>query len=947
MLPLDIPASSPADPSFDCPPNIMEAIDWILRVTGKDGQDQGSGTDSLTTAVNDLLTTARVKNIHPKITISQNLIENLAEGLAKFIGYKHPGSSNEIGTEGIAVGKNGTSGAPWNPGEGSGLGYRLTYHRTSATWDKSFGNNGDSSIAAKIFLGCVPLCFYGLSYLYWRCEKGGWKSMMLGGKSRIYDLKGFMVGMGYSDGNLNGSKNGSHIASSAFKSLNEFNEAMTKASQQTVGQATSSFNCAYTTFTKQLREEVTVNGDELSDKCPLSALFYGASCYFRYQQMTIAKSAVHAPKTIREMLYFLAALQFSPQYDEFDKYVTSHFKNLTGSQAQNDSELKLQVADSAISSKGPRSPAGDTLSAADLKSHLLSSCLFAPALLGVIQDHSASNDEPWLHELYNNTLHLQYHASGYGLFNALSNYSYALQFQLYFLYAQCRNTYSQGCGWRGCRYGKEIESSGNSLQSHICPGFKCQESSCDHKSNGQCNHNKYGQSGGCGQGSNKSPLQAFLTDCLKGFCVNYPSPSSHLATCSGFLCHVPMGFTAESLRDSTASKGAHISATLKAFCGGFNTPLRQLSEKLGCLTKRTPRTLGDLFGFIWHLNGQLFKSGKTAEESVKEFLGSIGLSGSNLTEINKLNPSSVLKKVQQRIATLIASSQTQSTQSGIEKALSLFPGLPFWHNLFMIEPNASLPVVLFKLKSTDHRPGGQTNYTGNHNDLYGLYNQSCASQSCGPYLYPLTHSDGATYAPRNAFTYLSWVLYLTDDLQYWLQEMLDEFKNIDCKVSGCMGNAGGSTCTSQHQGTHGTSTSNCSCPSVVDCADVPSLLYPHGFRFLSAFRLKGVGKGGDQSKRTCKAFADQLQSVISGEPLTKLLETIDTFLFLFRKYFLGNLSGFWSIYTCLILYTFFFLLDTLHLRSHLKLTSLHVVLPLALLTSGKPLPVTKLAYLRQ
>ncbi|GIX61994.1 extracellular matrix-binding ebh [Babesia caballi] len=427
------------------------------------------------------------------------------------------------------------------------------------------------------------------------------------------------------------------------------------------------------------------------------------------------------------------------------------------------------------------------------------------------------------------------------------------------------------------------------------------------------------------------PLQAFLTDKLTGFSRGHPSShSGHLAECSGYFCHVPMGFNPNDLRAASGgnTQGSHISATLKAFCGGFNTPLRQLSEKLGCLTKRTPRTLGDLFGFTWHLNGQLFKSNMTADDSVKEFFTSLGVSVTG--ELPEITADKLLQDINNKIAGLGSPSKV------IETALSVFPDLPFWYILFMVKPHDSLPVALFKLKSTDHNKSGKSKYAGEHNDLYSLYNQMCnefPNNTCGKYLYPLTHSDGATYAPRNASIYLSWVLYLSDDLQSWFQDMLDEFKNIDCKKSGCRGSCNHSA------GQHGTS-ADCSCPSVVQCGGTLPLLYRHGFRYYSPLELMG-----GSTKRDCKAFAAQLQSVISGNPLSNLLTSIDSFLYAIRWEFFSKLSGFWTIYVCIILYTFFFLLDTLRVRSHLHFPSSHSISTISLLGTGKAPELTKFTTL--
>ncbi|GIX61269.1 variant erythrocyte surface antigen-1 family protein [Babesia caballi] len=759
-----------------------------------------------------------------------------------------------------------------------------TSYYKGANWKESISYyaGGESQVlktkCAKIFLGCLPLYYQALTYIYWGCHTngGGWRNLTLAGGA----LRSYFDSQGLLPTFVESSRTGAHIAESALQKFSEFSQGMTNASSPPLSSATF----PYVKFTEALRGLLnTEQQTSLPSQCPLSALFHGASCYFRYQQMTNAKEASKSPKTIREMLYFLAALQFSPQYDEFDGYVTSHFKAVTGSKSSDDSELKLQVAVSGLSTPN------NTLSAADLKSYLASTFLLPPSLLGWLQGPSASiSDEPWLFELYSNSIFQFKYSSGAGIFGALSNYAYALQFQLSFLYIQCRDTYTVGCGWRDCRFGRDVNAAGKDVQSHICGAYQCDgKPDCQHDGSGNnidCKHNsKDGPT--CGKGSNNSPLQAFLTDCLPGFSLIQPSdPSSHPATCSGVLCHVPMGFAGKLRTDACA--GLNVAYALGSFCGGFNTPLRQLSEKLSCLTKRTPRSLGDMFGFTWHLKGQVSKSFETVT------------SAGWFSDLVKHTPfSSTVKEHINVLKTFVGTGHTDSNS----------------HNTA---------------------------------DLSSLYSLKCDQQTynCGPYLYPLTHSDGATFgkpAPY-ASTYLSWMVYLTDELETGFQEFLDTFNGHVCK--GC-----------KHKSSHstGSAATACSCPSVVDCADVLPLLYRHGFRFLSAFRLKGMKKESNSytqtaaSKRKCSAFQSQLQAVISGNPLSSLLTSIDEFLYMFRYYFLSNLSGFWTIYMCLILYTFFFLLDTLHLRSHLRLTSSHTVPPLALLTTGKALPITKLTYIGQ
>ncbi|GIX61428.1 uncharacterized protein BcabD6B2_08630 [Babesia caballi] len=576
---------------------------------------------------------------------------------------------------------------------------------SSATWQSVGGNQ---ATCAKIFLSCLPLIFNGLSYLYWKCRDGGaWKNQNLTGGS----LSPFMEGNWFRNGNMNENMTGTSVVTNVFdEKFEEFNTAATEQN-------------SFSDFIKNFRSkgEQTWRGvsSSASTSNYLSGLYILFSCYFQCQQMTRVKSAFNAPKTIREMLYFLGALQFSPQYDGFDKYVTEYFKVLQPDlkNKKDDSELKLQVADSGTSATG------NTLSAADLKSYLASTFHLAPAFIGLIQEPSTTG-EPWLHSLFSNSqLNLSIPSSGAGIFGALSNYAYALQFQLHFLYIQCRNTYTVGCGWQLCTFGQNINSDLQSqiVESHICP-TGCTNTSKhtggDH-GQGPCEHDN------CGTKGKYSPLQAFLTDRLKGFSRGHPSdPSSHLAYCSGSLCHVPMGFNPNDLRAASNgnTQGDNICLTLRPFCGGFNTPLRQLCEKLGCLTKRTPRTLGDLFGFTWHLNGQLFNSNgsATVDLLLAKFFMTLGLEQSDWSQMSTLDPATFRGKVQQKIATIISSSPTQSTQSTIDKALSLFFGLPFWYNLFMVSPDESLPVVLFKVKNIPHQTSKTSQYSGEHDDLYSL-----------------------------------------------------------------------------------------------------------------------------------------------------------------------------------------------------------------------------------
>ncbi|GIX64523.1 variant erythrocyte surface antigen-1 family protein [Babesia caballi] len=705
--------------------------------------------------------------------------------------------------------------------------------------------NGDTSTdkMAKTFLGCLPLYYYWLTYLYWKCkqtrDKGGWETQWFSGAGGT-NLMTFMVGQGYVREHLT-RKSGKNIAP-LLEKFYKLKDSMQTASG-TPATTQTSHPDLLNELNKSLQRVIGASGSSgftALNGHSLSALFYLCRCYFTGKQIINPVTEQRLPTSIREMLYWISGLQFSPHYSDIEKQID----NVIPSGG-------LPVADSSVT---VTSSTGDTLTQNHMKGFLLSSCLSAPGVLGAIQGNTADTEnEPWLYSLFCNSMNFTY-PSGRALFNTLANYSYALQFQLLFLYAQCRSS----------------------------------------------------------------------------------------------MCHVPMGFTS-ALTTGANATGWYIYYLLEHFCGGSKTPLRQLSEKFGCLTKRTPRSLGDLFGFLWNLNGQLFGDKKPImADMAKKLVDAIGQN-----KISSKIPSFIvdlLEKIGGTASPPLATPASSSPTALSRSLESMAPTIPFLYQLFMAKDSESLPVVLFDLNQQCHkvevqnggRPGSSTTIV-THNqstghacstspaDLYSLQTSQCTrGPNCGPYLSPLTHTTGSAFAPIHASSYLSWVLYLADDLQAGLQRMLDVFGNVEC---------------SSHSLSSHDSSGNCSCQSVVHCGGVLPLLYSNGFTFANAYSLKNP-----QTKRTCQQFHKQLTAVLApneSTPLFKLLTTIDDFLYLFRIYFFYNLSTFWIMYVCIVLYIYFLLADLLHLKSHVRLPSSHGVPPLALLTSGKPLPITKLTYITQ
>ncbi|GIX64681.1 variant erythrocyte surface antigen-1 family protein [Babesia caballi] len=1150
---LTLPLSTPLSGR---PSNLKEAIDWILRVTGKDGQDSGgsghSGTAGLQMAVNDLLSTAGITQIKPEIKINQTLVENLAGGLAKFIGYKENNKNGLIGIGGIAVSndplerlRDGMLGF-WigvlgelkrynkaldlkmdetklvsamknikaalggglhtfksavtqvetvlrdvdvqsikevlqklkdvsklgSQGNLSGFAGKvekyfeaalgslkdkisgtaqteigtlkeslttlvtkicsncttskpidltqqdvkkgidamanrqtgtLTNLRTAiakneiaesqhrflvevvvsgtngflrqlrrkygsyyegATWrdSVSYFSGGISPAletkCAQIFLSCVPFIWSGLSYLFWRSNlnnsEGGFKDLTLSGG----DAKAYMFTMGYTNLNqISGEKMGADVFEAAMKGFKDFKDGMAKA-QRRADDRVRKFQASAPTptfpkFLHELEKQATNISTSIGSNVqnnPMSLAYLVAKCYFKGVHLTSSQSRGR-PSTIRQMLYWVAGLPFAPGYESLKAHVSGIFRGALGDHTATDpAELRLPVAVSGSTSKR------DFFSPASVTSYILTTACTIPNTLAFLQGRYDSSG-PLLHSVFSNSMKFKYPASGAALFSELCDYAYALKFHLTFLHQQCKGKYSEGFGWRHCKYGQSVNNglpNGGSVPAWICAGYQCtDDTTCYHNgktgiATNKCYHNDAKEGKGCGDPQGKpSPLQAFLTDTLKGFRLNSSeSISTHLDNHSpGSMCHVKMGFTADTLLNATLM-GYYLYHPLNFLCGNPNSPLPQLCDQLTCLSRRTPRTLGDLFGFIWHLNGQLF-----SDELIIH----------DLKTIIKQNPYSVEDFIEQLKAKLRSRHSLPASapgKSGVVKSLeSMAHTVPFLYQLFTLDESKFLPDLIFDLTQHCHRRhvgsnGSSVTHTNpsgkscsNPNDLWSIYNPvysdtehaACRSRNCGGYLQPLTHALGSAFAPTYASSYLSCLLYLADDLRGWLNELRVQFEKLIC--SHC-----GSTCQNGGQ-CHGSTDVICQCDSVVKCSGVLPLLYANGFHFHNAYLLNDT-----QTKRTCKKFHDQLTAVLAQDentPLFKLLLTIDEFLYMFRFYFFYNLSSFWLCSLLILLYFIFYGIDVLHIRSHVHLSSSNSIAPIGLLTTGKALPVTKLKYIAQ
>ncbi|GIX62508.1 variant erythrocyte surface antigen-1 family protein [Babesia caballi] len=184
---------------------------------------------------------------------------------------------------------------------------------------------------AKIFLGCLPMVFSALSYLYWRCHEngGGWNGIKVGGdKSGKDDLKDFLYSMAYGSSILSVGKTGQSVsrALEKFEDLKDGMQKAQQAAQQRVEEASNAkpatpptpaptateVKATYPDFLKELR---TSGREKLNQQHPFSTLYAMATLYFTGRHIQSADDTKSSPSTIRRMLYFLAALPFSPELE--------------------------------------------------------------------------------------------------------------------------------------------------------------------------------------------------------------------------------------------------------------------------------------------------------------------------------------------------------------------------------------------------------------------------------------------------------------------------------------------------------------------------------------------------------------------------------------------------------------------------------------------------------
>ncbi|GIX65579.1 variant erythrocyte surface antigen-1 family protein [Babesia caballi] len=282
----------------DCPSNLKEAIDWVLRVTGKDGVDKSlknSNIEALGTEVRVLLASLKgaispdvsgiIREIEYDDGSGYGPISKLAKALRVFVGYDG-GARGTIEGTGISMRPKNNSERPYNGLEewkkNNYAGYFFSYPK-EATWLRDVTNareNGGPSQAKKlcalILLGSIPILYYGLTYLYWQSRddtSGVWKDKQFDGRDEGSKLGGdgplskFMQAMGYQWKSLSKNKCGK-VMKNVAKSLQDL-------SVSTYGK--------YSAFLNQLETNAKPNLERHAINYPLYGLYYAACEYFKFQ----------------------------------------------------------------------------------------------------------------------------------------------------------------------------------------------------------------------------------------------------------------------------------------------------------------------------------------------------------------------------------------------------------------------------------------------------------------------------------------------------------------------------------------------------------------------------------------------------------------------------------------------------------------------------------------
>eukprot|EP00371_Babesia_bovis_P003174 XP_001611821.1 variant erythrocyte surface antigen-1 family protein [Babesia bovis T2Bo] len=877
-----------------CPTNVKEAIDWFICLTGNDDSPDDC-VKKVASDVWDILfkaprsgdTTVKwcweecdiinntdlIKNNEKAVSYVKALIDGLGKKLASFIGCINcTKTSCPHCTKGVACGLF----------DGS---YTYCYSSASACCITS--KEKEHKRCAKILLGCIPLIFSSLTYLFWNCcdnaNAGKWKDCDITAGSKN-SLCAYLTTLGYDTKHLNNCK-GSQIKT-LLCGFSELSDCLTdKKSTELTGDKPKSYaefvNAIQNSFTSngQGEQAGTSDDQEKGKQVPLQRLYSGASFYFQATQEKCNQKLDKAnrPKTICELLYWLLGLPYTPVGMRVENGLLEVL--LDQEDEVNEEDKGCGYLPSGKCCKPPstdESPCVLTLGTADY--YLLPPCYYAAFVLLSIegklvsgkkdnaQPASSSGDsgsqqsspsgkndnqtsEPFLHDVYaNRHFEFYYPSSERSWFAMVWDVVYALYFQLGFLYKQCNVDYKTGYGWKDCKYGKDVKS-------YESKTWICKPSQPKGPHNDQC-----GQAP-----SDYSPLQGYLCDKLTDFiCEKNGEESQSESDSKSYCAHldhrppsqwcpIPMGFGDDLKNLTSQRKGEDLSEILSLY---FEDKIRgsslyQLMLYLGFVSLRPPRCLGDMFAFLCGI-GRLCDANPPPKDGTLEKLWG--------------------------------------------DKISWYPGAPNLENF---------TTALKILAGSCTKPDPSKDTSVSLCSLSPPDESKC--NSCTKYLCSISWSVYTVFSTRHIESYLSWVVYLIDDFKSNLEAFLNHLQSVECK-SGC------SECSNIQKCHKQNSTGGCQC-KVVECKRILGALYRFGFTYQDISALKNDKK--------CSDFLKQLKDVAEGGPLKNLIKAVNQMLYSIR---LAFIFWAWLLWTAAIVYLVFGLvidLDILHIRSHIWLKHTH------------------------
>ncbi|GBE59367.1 Ribosome-binding protein 1 [Babesia ovata] len=258
----------------------------------------------------------------------------------------------------------------------------------------------------------------------------------------------------------------------------------------------------------------------------------------------------------------------------------------------------------------------------------------------------------------------------------LRDYVYACYHQLTFLKSQCSREQSEG-GWHNHEYGHAVSPQ-------------------------------------------KSPLQAFLTDASASKFKTHPFDPCDICRKS----RANMGFREEDL-PTPQQTGNILNDILTPSCGGED-PLPTLCSYLNCLTRRTPRTTGELVSFFHNFGNELH--------------------------------------------------DVSSSFSSLGSALSSqHDDCPEWDQL------AADDLHVIKGIRGSAPPTSNHDHDKDHpRTLSKLLGCGIDNAQCPQHMKPITYRAYALYSSSFAHHYLSWVAYLPDRLWDSLDRLQEDLENLQC-----------------------------------------------------------------------------------------------------------------------------------------------------------------------